>query len=278
MADNKKSFILYCDTLHTFEELEDEEAGKLIKHLLRYVNDLNPVAPDKLTKIAFEPIKQQLKRDLVKWVGKTERLANNGRLGGIKSGEKRKANALKSKQIEANEANASKSKQIEANEAVSVSVNVSDTVYNIYNNGLSRFLNYEFDERKVTDVPEKKYFDMVVKEMNSVWMKHKPNYSFMEEADYPALLRIAYLIGKRKNISRYEVVHIQDDVIVKSFDKISEFMSNTDDKFFRKLTIDGIAIPKNFQKIEEAMRDFAAPSKAKQLESERITPDQYYTK
>ena len=71
---------------------------------------------------------------------------------GIKSGETRKANSLKSKQIEANEANALKSKQIEANEAVSVSVNVSDTVYNIYNNGLSRFLNYEFDERKVTDV------------------------------------------------------------------------------------------------------------------------------
>lgn len=67
MAQNKKSVILYCDTIHTFEALEDAEAGKLIKHFLRYVNDLNPEPPDKLTQIAFEPIKQQLKRDLVKW-------------------------------------------------------------------------------------------------------------------------------------------------------------------------------------------------------------------
>lgn len=64
MAVGKKSFILYTDLLHTFEGLDDQEAGKLIKHLLRYVNDMNPEAPDKLIKIAFEPIKQMLKRDL----------------------------------------------------------------------------------------------------------------------------------------------------------------------------------------------------------------------
>jgi len=72
MADNKKSVILYCDVIHTFEVLEDDEAGRLIKHYLRYVNDLNPVAPDKLTQIAFEPIKQQLKRDLIKWEDKKD--------------------------------------------------------------------------------------------------------------------------------------------------------------------------------------------------------------
>tara|TARA_R110000868_G_scaffold120421_3_gene319540 strand:- start:780 stop:1460 length:681 start_codon:yes stop_codon:yes gene_type:complete len=67
MAENKKSFVLYVDIIHTFEELTDEEAGKLIKHILKYVNDLNPIAEDKITKIAFEPIKQQLKRDLRKY-------------------------------------------------------------------------------------------------------------------------------------------------------------------------------------------------------------------
>lgn len=67
MAENKKSFLLYADFLTLFEELTDEEAGKLVKHVFRYVNDLEPEAPDRLTKIAFEPIKQQLKRDLGKW-------------------------------------------------------------------------------------------------------------------------------------------------------------------------------------------------------------------
>jgi len=122
MADNKKSVILYCDVIHTFEVLEDDEAGRLIKHFLRYVNDLNPVAPDKLTQIAFEPIKQQLKRDLIKWEDKKDIKSISGHLGGIKSGEVRR------KQKEANEANASKLKQKEANEAVTVNVTVNDNV------------------------------------------------------------------------------------------------------------------------------------------------------
>lgn len=116
MAENKKSVILYCDIIHTVEELSDEEAGRLFKHYLRYINDLEPEAPDKITKIAFEPIKHQLKRDLVKWDGKRAMLSESGRLGGIRSGQARS-------KMKQNEANASKSKQNEANEAVNVNVN-----------------------------------------------------------------------------------------------------------------------------------------------------------
>ena len=46
--------------------LTDEEAGKLIKHLLSYVNDEAPVLEDRMLEIVFEPIKQSLKRDLDK--------------------------------------------------------------------------------------------------------------------------------------------------------------------------------------------------------------------
>ena len=73
MATNKKSVLLYCDIIHTVKELTDEEAGRLFKHYLNYVNDLNPEPPDKLTQIVFEPIKQTLKRDLKKWETKSER-------------------------------------------------------------------------------------------------------------------------------------------------------------------------------------------------------------
>jgi hypothetical protein len=82
MADNKKSFILYVDSKSTFEALEDDEAGRLIKHIFRYVSDSNPVAPDKLTQIAFESIKQQLKRDLIKYESICDRNKDNGLKGG----------------------------------------------------------------------------------------------------------------------------------------------------------------------------------------------------
>jgi hypothetical protein len=67
MAKDKKTILVYADWISIFEKLEDDEAGKLIKHFFRYVNDQNPSAPDRLTDIIFEPIKQQLKRDLKKY-------------------------------------------------------------------------------------------------------------------------------------------------------------------------------------------------------------------
>jgi len=67
MAENKKSFVLYCDLIHTIEKLPSEKAGELFKHILRYVNDTNPTTEDIIVEIAFEPIKQQLKRDLREW-------------------------------------------------------------------------------------------------------------------------------------------------------------------------------------------------------------------
>lgn len=82
MATGKKSFVLYCDQIETFEELSDTEAGLLIKHIFRYVNDENPETDNQLVKLAFVPIKQSLKRDLKKFEAICERNSKNGSLGG----------------------------------------------------------------------------------------------------------------------------------------------------------------------------------------------------
>ena len=79
MAENKKSFIMYCDWQETFESLTDEEAGKLIKHFYRYVNDENPVSDNRLIAIVFEPMKAVLKNDLKKYEDK--RLKNKENIG-----------------------------------------------------------------------------------------------------------------------------------------------------------------------------------------------------
>ena len=67
MAQDKKGFILYADQKALFDKLPNDKAGELIKHIFSYVNDENPEAIDLLIEIAFEPIKQQLKRDLKKF-------------------------------------------------------------------------------------------------------------------------------------------------------------------------------------------------------------------
>jgi hypothetical protein len=84
MAKDKKSFILYSDAIHTVEKLSDTDAGQLLKHLLRYVNDQNPTTENPLVEIAFEPIKQQLKRDLVKFEDVKVKRSEAGKAGATK--------------------------------------------------------------------------------------------------------------------------------------------------------------------------------------------------
>jgi len=104
MAKDKKSFVLYSDLIHTVNKLSDEDAGKLLKHLLKYVNDEEPKTDSLIVDIAFEPIKQQLKRDLKDWESKINKRREAGKKGGL--------------------AKASNAKQSKAN----LAVNVTDTV------------------------------------------------------------------------------------------------------------------------------------------------------
>jgi len=84
MADNKKSFVLYTDSQGLINQLPDDVAGRLLKHIYAYVNDENPMTDELIVNIAFEPIKMQLKRDLIKWVDTKETKSINGNLGNLK--------------------------------------------------------------------------------------------------------------------------------------------------------------------------------------------------
>lgn len=68
---------MYCNWQSTFENLTDEEAGKLIKHLFSYVNDNEPVSSNRLINVVFEPLKAVLKSDLQKYEKKREKNAEN---------------------------------------------------------------------------------------------------------------------------------------------------------------------------------------------------------
>lgn len=81
MAENKKSFVLYTDQVGIFDKLTDEQAGVLIKHIFKYCNDEYPEG-DFVTELAFESIKQQLKRDLKKYETRANNSRENGKLGG----------------------------------------------------------------------------------------------------------------------------------------------------------------------------------------------------
>jgi len=118
MAEGKKSILIYSDWKHTFDALTDVEAGQLIKHLLAYVNDENPKTDNRIVQIAFEPMKQHLKRDLVKY----EQIKGKRSEAGKISAEKKKQNSTNSTSVESVQQTATNS---------TVNVNVNDIRKNI---------------------------------------------------------------------------------------------------------------------------------------------------
>ena len=122
MANNKKSFVLYCDLIHTINKLPNEKAGELFKHILEYVNDNKPETDDLIIDLTFEPIKQSLKRDLVKWSNGSETRSEKARKAGLASAE-----ARKNKQLNPTQSNSLVKNQLNPTQST-VSVSVSDSV------------------------------------------------------------------------------------------------------------------------------------------------------
>ena len=127
MAQGKKSFILYLDQRGIFDKLTDEQAGRLIKHIYAYCADENPGC-DFVTDLAFESIKQALKRDLKKFESIKEKRSKAGK----KSAEKRaQQNTTKSTHVESVEQK-STNPTVNDNENVNVNVNVNDSLNKEY--------------------------------------------------------------------------------------------------------------------------------------------------
>jgi len=157
MAENKKSFLLYCDQQGIFNQLPDEIAGRLIKHIFAYVNDEEPVTDELIVNIAFEPIKQQLKRDLVKYNQFVDKQRDNG----LKGGRPKKPNETQKTQAFTEEPKKA--------DNVNVNVNVTDNV-NVNEIDIKR------DKSLVVDGNEIFYEDA----FNQVWKAY--NYSSTRQA------------------------------------------------------------------------------------------------
>ena len=137
MAKDKKSFILYNDQSGVFNQLPDEIAGKLIKHIFAYVNDENPICDDLIINIAFEPIKQSLKRDLKRYEQYIEKQSLNGAKGG------RPKKAIETQETQPFFEKPKKTDSVNVSDSVNdndnkINLLVFDEFYNLYNKKVNR--------------------------------------------------------------------------------------------------------------------------------------------
>lgn len=168
MAEGKKGFVLYADQKTLFDDLTSEEAGLLIKHIFSYVNDENPILENRIIQIAFNPIKQQLKRDLVKYQSIKERNSINARKRWDAVASNGKPNDTKNADID--------------NVIVNDIDNVNDKV-----KVKVKDINYNIDERKLKFAHSLKEFTDIygremIKEFYGYWTEpNKSNTKFKQE-------------------------------------------------------------------------------------------------
>ena len=204
MAEDKKGFILYADYEELFEELSDEDAGQLVKHLFRYVNDRNPETENKLVKVSFIPIKRQLKRDLQKYEDKRKQWSEAGK----KSAALRKQRANNDLQ---------RPSTTLKSVATDSTVNVNDNVNVIVNDSV--IVKKDIKERKLSFhskvfIENKNIDPKDLTDFCDYWTEHGENdkkMRFEKEKSFDINLRLKKWIARKNNFKTEQKINYQKD-------------------------------------------------------------------
>lgn len=124
MAQGKKSFVAYADWKEVFDELPNEDAGALIKHIFAYVNDENPTTDSVLIKAVFANIKSTLKRDLQKWEKQLQQRSDAGKKSAELRAEKKVNERSTVVEIRQRKPTVNDTVNVNVNDTVTVSTNV----------------------------------------------------------------------------------------------------------------------------------------------------------
>lgn len=127
----KDSFILYTEQKEVIDKLSDEQAGKLIKAIYKYVETEKMPELDKLLDIVIIPFKQNLDRNKEKYNKISEIRAKAGAKGGKQK-----------KQKQTKEINCNDNENVNVNDNVNVNVNDNDKVSDSCVDGLQKIIDF----------------------------------------------------------------------------------------------------------------------------------------
>lgn len=176
MATDKKGFILYADQKELFDQLPNDKAGELIKHIFSYVNDESPSTDDLLIKLAFTPIKQQLKRDLKKFEDTKLQRSNAGKRSAELRKVQRDSTPLDSVQRSSTKA------------TVTVNDNVTVNDKDINKEVFDKFWNY-YDKKRNKDKAEKIFIKLSEEDLEQIritlpqYLDSTPDKQFRKDPD-----------------------------------------------------------------------------------------------
>lgn len=79
ILQKKTSFILHYDMIDIIDELDDNEAGILIKAILSYNRDGLLPELEKTMNLIFRPFKKQFDRDIIKYISTSRKRSSAGK-------------------------------------------------------------------------------------------------------------------------------------------------------------------------------------------------------
>lgn len=121
--EGKKSVIIYADWIATVSRMPIEDRGYLLTLILEYINDKEPDEEKYglLVSVAFGGIKQQMKRDLVKWKKTLEQRSGAGKASAEAKRIKKEVNEIQRDSTPVDSVQRTSTKS-----TVSVNVNVNE--------------------------------------------------------------------------------------------------------------------------------------------------------
>jgi hypothetical protein len=208
----KKSFVLYSDVKDVLDLLPDEQAGKLFKIIVEYVNDNDPETDDALVKLAFAPIKAQLKRDLEKWAGIKVKRSDAGKKSAKVRAEQKETTLTSVKSVKQTPTN---DQQNATSPTDNVNVIVNDNVNVIVNDNVNVNATNNLKSRKTSFGVNLKPFlnefgETMLKEFYEYWTEHNENGKKM---------RFEYSKNQPFNVSRRLATWNKKNVQDKEFKK-----------------------------------------------------------
>lgn len=234
----KKSIIIYADCIAIVEELTDEQAGKLFRAILSYINEepVTEIQGDPVVSMAYKVIKNQIDRDAEKYAQICERRRENIR----KRWAKQASNTTDTKDNKSIQENTNEYKSIQMdydtdNDSDS---EVTKVTNNIINNKATKVAMSPSGDDAIDYAGLVKYFNATLKKYNSV------------------IPTIRDIKGKRKDAVRARVRERGKKSLATVFEKAaaSDFLNGTNDRGFFA-TFDWIICPNNFIKVLEGNYD-----------------------
>lgn len=248
MAKDKKSFLVYSNWAQTFENLTDDEAGKLIKHVFRYVNDEKPIAPDRITEIVFEPLKAVLKSDLIKYENVKEEKSISGRTGNLKRWnndlfllvESNKMtledaeNIAKNRKTSVSDKNVANA--IKTSHKIAVNVNVND----IYKKLLS--------EIKISDVPSDLHlYFQIAKDFQNLFIKNLTQRNAPIKNQQNATFK--------NYVDPIRLAIINKECTINDFRDVWQYLDSPQGDFWKTNILSTATLRKNIQKLVMSARE-----------------------